>query len=482
MSDQLNNFQKDAYTAAWYSTSQAKRANVYKHVYEHEKKGINYEGDDYGRSTTPKNIYDEIVSPGVPLSAEGRRNAFNFCNGSCSMLMTNSFTVNAVSTGQPLNSYYYSNYNGSCANTFMTSAFLNFINNPPTALYENYYSCSQDSSTAFFNAFGIAVANASGYGPIAIIIFVNLLILMQFCTGYHIPKSHSSYDRDDAIKALALGLLNVRDGTAPSYNINDKGFSTASRESVMKLLVKELEAQSSIDFFNQDKHAHVFRLKGRNAHSTAASSTKNGIQQHSAQDEIPRAHVLDVVVENPMNAEAGGIAMQDLLPKVNVEILNSGTVITTGPETISSISMSETVADLVGKKATQIVAALLKELEKASKLDFWVISTRTSILQKLDARWLSLSSRRILIEASSVQTGEAKALLDEDDDEDEHANVEEEKKFLIALHSLLRLHISVHCGCSLFDVDDHFSRNKGYVIKGKIVITLESISKASSIL
>jgi len=365
------------------------------------------------------------------------------------------------SGGNALNSNFYQTINGSCANSFMTPSFLNFIDNPPTNLYESYYSCTQDSSTAFNNAVGIAVANTSGYGPFVIIIFVNLLLLFQYSTGCTIPHSYTRSERDDAIKALALGLLSARDEQQQQQN------AVMSRQDLIKQLVKELEAQSTLDFYNQGKQRPVFKSR---LDKTATNGTTPHDQHHATTD-------------NPMNAAERGIALTDVSASaaaaVRVEILNSGSVINVGTFAAGQGGGNE---DLVGKKATQVVTSLLKEMQTASKLDFWVVSTHTNHLQRVDASWLSLSSRQIFFDLSDIKSPEARALVepcDEDDDEHEHASIEEEKKFLSALYSLLRLHISSHSGCSLFDADDRFALNKGYYLKHKLIVTLDALKRAS---
>lgn len=85
------------------------------------------------------------------------------------------------------------------------------MDQPFAPLTQQYETCSNNPTTAFFNQAGVSAGNVSILSPLGVMLVLCLLSLYQMCSGAHIAKSYSRKDKDEALDALAAALLLVRD-------------------------------------------------------------------------------------------------------------------------------------------------------------------------------------------------------------------------------------------------------------------------------
>lgn len=78
-------------------------------------------------------------------------------------------------------------------------------------LTQEYQTCSNNPTTAFFTQAGVSAGNVSLLSPVGVALVLLLLGLYQFCSGAHIPRTYSRAEKDASLDALAEAMLLVRD-------------------------------------------------------------------------------------------------------------------------------------------------------------------------------------------------------------------------------------------------------------------------------
>lgn len=85
------------------------------------------------------------------------------------------------------------------------------IEQPYAPLTQQYQTCRNNPTTAFFNQAGVSAGNVSLLSPLGVLLVLALLGVYQFLSGTAIPRAYSREERDAALDALAVALLLVRD-------------------------------------------------------------------------------------------------------------------------------------------------------------------------------------------------------------------------------------------------------------------------------
>ncbi len=82
---------------------------------------------------------------------------------------------------------------------------------PFAPLTQEYQTCSNDPVTAFFTQVGVSAGNVTLLSPAGVMLVLCLLAAYQRLTGRYIPRTYSTAEKTNALEALAVALLLVRD-------------------------------------------------------------------------------------------------------------------------------------------------------------------------------------------------------------------------------------------------------------------------------
>lgn len=82
---------------------------------------------------------------------------------------------------------------------------------PFAPLTQQYQTCSNDPVTAFFTQVGVSAGNVTLLSPAGVLLVLCLLAAYQRLTGRYIPRTYSTAEKSNALEALAVALLLVRD-------------------------------------------------------------------------------------------------------------------------------------------------------------------------------------------------------------------------------------------------------------------------------
>jgi hypothetical protein len=85
------------------------------------------------------------------------------------------------------------------------------VDTPFTSLTQDYSKCSDTPIFVFLTQIGSALGSMDVIFPLSVFSTIFILYLYQKLTGNQIPESYSKDERDQAISALAVSLLLVRD-------------------------------------------------------------------------------------------------------------------------------------------------------------------------------------------------------------------------------------------------------------------------------
>ncbi len=183
--------------------------------------------------------------------------------------------VNAYSDDQhPLVTQYYHQLNtGSCTDTFTSSNFSEFANNPPVEITESYFKCFPYSSYALLSSIGIAAGGAKAVLPFMLIVIMPIIYILLQRSGLLtiIEAPYYPIEKEQALKELAEYMLLVRDGKETKLH----------EHSVVHKLSKELiAAAQQIDDTKASKNITVeprysiFDIKRLTSNTSIAPDTK----------------------------------------------------------------------------------------------------------------------------------------------------------------------------------------------------------------
>ena len=111
---------------------------------------------------------------------------------------------------------YFSFNDGFCAFSLLRKeAFDRLTQTPPVSLEQDYYRCVPRVADTFVLSFGLALSNTMGIlAPTLVALFVGLLVLGQWFTGRHLPRTFSAAEKSNVLGWLATRILVQRRGVA----------------------------------------------------------------------------------------------------------------------------------------------------------------------------------------------------------------------------------------------------------------------------
>jgi hypothetical protein len=98
--------------------------------------------------------------------------------------------------------------------SFVSFSFIvrqKLVDTPFTSLTQDYSKCSDTPVFVFLTQIGSALGSMDVIFPLSIFSTIFILYVYQKLTGNQIPESYSKDERDQALSALAVSLLLVRD-------------------------------------------------------------------------------------------------------------------------------------------------------------------------------------------------------------------------------------------------------------------------------
>lgn len=260
-----------------------------------------------------------------PRSPEKRAEDFEFCHtpyGNCSLLMLRS-TNDLMTLGRmhTINDNFVQYSNGSCNFDILTPAFSELKENPPVPLQERYYVCSNSVQEALIQAVGNAFGNTAIMIPIVVIVFIHLLFMFQWITGYYIPRTYTEEEKNEVMSGIATKLLVLRD-SRHRYDEHE------SKTSLLRSLLAELQDTHEVDnvYFlreHEKLRAAVAKRKRKvdadaNWTATLATIMSNVRSTSTAGDDSSRADrksshrpqkSLGFTTDNPLQRAENGIEM-----------------------------------------------------------------------------------------------------------------------------------------------------------------------------
>ena len=166
--------------------------------------------------------------------------------------------------------YYYKLDTGSCTDTFTSSNFSEFVNNPPTELVESYLKCFSYRNYAFLNSVGVAAGSVQSAMPIMLMVIMPIIYIFLKYNGLLIflEERYPPLEKDQALKELAEYILMIRDGkktplkkSGVVYRITEE-LITAARQSVLDEdeLVKDLTSNPNKIPGMENRRKSIFAL------------------------------------------------------------------------------------------------------------------------------------------------------------------------------------------------------------------------------
>lgn len=148
-----------------------------------------------------------------------RRQAFSFCKtvsaGYCSIYLVRTYDLAKTFQSSAVSPYYFQLDRGACRDSITPTQenWKMLIETPFAPITQQYQECTYALSYAIENETGTALGNMSIFTP-ACILVIYVLVYLYKQSGLYQPPVHRSYsqrDKHEALDALALSLLMVRD-------------------------------------------------------------------------------------------------------------------------------------------------------------------------------------------------------------------------------------------------------------------------------
>lgn len=148
-----------------------------------------------------------------------RQDAFSFCHtssaGYCSIYTVRTYDLAANFQSTTVSPYYYQLQRGACRDSITSSKEIwrKLVETPFAPITQQYQECSYALSYAVENETGTALGNMSIFTPVCLVV-IYFLVKLYKKSGLYQPPAHRSYsakDKQEALDALAISLLMVRD-------------------------------------------------------------------------------------------------------------------------------------------------------------------------------------------------------------------------------------------------------------------------------
>jgi hypothetical protein len=171
-----------------------------------------------------------------------RRAAFSFCYDAIAKRDCSLVTFHIQRSSPTINDFFFFIPNGSCADSFTTDAWK--YNNPPAPLNENYKECRKTTFSAFFDALGIAVGNASSITPllifVAAVLYINTLLKSEQGINRKVKNEEKSAIMDVLSSKLAQ-LKRLKDSEQRLEGEKENVSDSKNSNSILSSLLEEID-------------------------------------------------------------------------------------------------------------------------------------------------------------------------------------------------------------------------------------------------
>ena len=182
---------------------------------------------------------DDIKEDLIINNTNYRDNAFNFCNGECSLITLHTYNTYSVNeTNQyTVSPYLYQIPNGSCNDIYSITdtAFIELATNAPVKFTEDYYECYPHVIDALIDSIGIGSGNASMYVPLIFAIILPFLYLWLDYIGIQTPSTEYNHiEKSHIWEHFIISLLRAKE-------LKTKGMIKNNKKCGLISLVNDIE-------------------------------------------------------------------------------------------------------------------------------------------------------------------------------------------------------------------------------------------------
>jgi hypothetical protein len=329
-----------------------------------------------------------------------RDQLYSFCNvgyAVCSLVVINTFDSKNVAVSD----LFYELSNGSCADsvTIPAASMDRLAAVPPELLVEPYYNCRKSHTTILSNAVGIAVGNVHALLPILFLLVAQMYLVLLYWEGKPPVQTYVKEEREDALKALALQLLMMRDNRLPprrsgslykayphvhgdaslrrqerlgrASGAGRRDLPGAGSTSVLRLLTDELMENAYVNvYFSADGPGQGGNGKRGPAVVHARSPGSAGGSRTAGEVEMA------TMPANPTAAAEQLQAVAVLNPLIDESL---DTIVAFGAPasgTAAARNMIGTIDALVNRMLASMMAG--------AQEDFWTVAEHTAVLHRID--------------------------------------------------------------------------------------------------
>lgn len=252
-------------------------------------------------------VWSESPAYANDLNSSAYREAqFSYCNtssyGYCRVFVINAFDL--FNTGFTVSPNYYQLIRGACRDSISvtTSVWDKLISTPFAPLVQEYQKCRYSVSYAISNNLGVTLGNLSVYTP-ACILVLGLLVWLYKHSGFYTPPPHESYtsrDREEAVEALAVAMLMIRDGrydqTLKQQVSSLSAASSTVQLKVLEDLVKELQqhAEETSSYNNGQSMGFLVHSKCQTTAAAVDMSDKGSAVDDGSEGDDNQIAMIDV--------------------------------------------------------------------------------------------------------------------------------------------------------------------------------------------
>ena len=332
-----------------------------------------------------------------------RENAYAFCNSSwatCSLVTLEVYD----DINRAVSDYYYELAEGSCRNTMtIPNPQMDMLQQtPPAPLQQSYYNCVKSKTTTLVDSVGVSVGNASAILPFCFLFFVNVYLFIQRFEGKDVRITYTKEERDDALQALAVQLLMMRDNRLPN-----------ERKKHSQRLVRNSRDNSA-----SDAHTHGRATEGLYYGHDATDLRNYSPKLHDDGTESILRTLTDELMENAyvstyftdesqtpihIRSESSANPMQvdvemGIIPKKSsvgrkINVLNSS--VDTSIEAVQAYKSCDSNNAVLGifNIVDDIQNRMVKSVENNSEENFWDVAVQTAVLRYVDLNTLFEASK-----------------------------------------------------------------------------------------
>lgn len=154
----------------------------------------------------------------------------------------------------------------------------------PVQLTQSYFKCYPTSSSAFFNALGIASGNTQLAVPLIVVLLLPMLYGFLSLINYVPPKEeYNKLDREEALDVFAMLLLRLRDGK--TRGIKPKGVLM----SLIKEMVSAAKEEGGFPDSDDEEEYEDEEVKNRKSSSDKKAAPKPAAGKMDSDDEYDDA-------------------------------------------------------------------------------------------------------------------------------------------------------------------------------------------------